>query len=318
MLEVIETGGLVTIQDAGRYGWRKYGVPASGPMDWFAYEIANTLVGNAKEAAALEIGFGDVTLRAMCNCVVAVTGAGFIVSTFIWKFPLWNSFTVRNGWKINISKNGNGNWAYLAVAGGIQVDPVLGSRSTNLRAGMGMKLQSGDFLKTGKPTHALEDLAARTLPLEKRPVYNSSPVIAVIEGPQNDWFSQDGHDMFVNCEYKVSIASDRMGYRLEGPPIMQIRNANLLSEGMAVGSVQIPADGQPIAMMADCPTTGGYPKIANIIKADLPIFAQTPIDTGKVHFKLTSIADAHSRYRSMISGIESEIEGIENDATFAQ
>lgn len=104
MLEIVEAGGLVTVQDAGRRGWQKFGVPVSGPMDWFAFRAANALAGNFPDAAALEIGFGDVTLRALCDCVVAVTGAGFVASTFAWTFPLWTSFVVRGGWKISITK----------------------------------------------------------------------------------------------------------------------------------------------------------------------------------------------------------------------
>ncbi len=318
MLEIIEAGGLVTVQDAGRRGWQKFGVPVSGPMDWFAFRAANLLAGNSSDAAALEIGFGDLTLRALCDCVVAVTGAGFAASTFVWTFPLWTSFYVRNGGLIHITKQGDGNWAYLAVAGGIDVKPALGSCSTNLRAGLGMKLQAGDLLKTGKPARPLDELAARTLPKEKQPVYLQSPVINVIQGPQSEWFPQDGHETFLGSEYEISPASDRMGYRLEGPSIAHTRGADLLSEGMAAGSVQVPASGQPIVMMADCPTTGGYPKIANVVSADLPALAQVPPRAGRIRFKLTNIEEAQSRYRSMAQDLKDGIDEVENDANFAQ
>jgi antagonist of KipI len=318
MLEIVEAGGLLTVQDAGRRGWQKFGVPLSGPMDWFAFRAANALAGNAADAAALEIGFGDVTLRAHRDCVVAVTGAGFLASTFVWTFPLWTSFYVRNGGLINITKQGDGNWAYLAVAGRIQVEPVLGSRSTNLRAGLGMKLQAGDFLNTGLPSRSLDELAARTLPKEKQPVYLQSPVINVIQGPQSDWFTQDGHDTFLGSEYEISASSDRMGYRLEGPSITHARGADLLSEGMVAGSIQVPANSQPLVMMADCPTTGGYPKIANVVKADLPVLAQVPPRAGRIRFKMTTIEEAQSRYRSMMQNLEDGIDEVENDATFAQ
>jgi allophanate hydrolase subunit 2 len=148
MFEIVEAGGLVTVQDAGRRGRQKFGVPVSGPMDWFAFRAANKLVGNASDAAALEIGFGDLTLRALRECVVAVTGAGFVASTYVWTFPLWTSFVVHAGWNIAITKKDTGNWAYLAVAGGIEVAPMLGSRSTNLRARLGNKLQVGDLLES--------------------------------------------------------------------------------------------------------------------------------------------------------------------------
>jgi antagonist of KipI len=318
MFEIVEAGGLVTVQDAGRRGRQKFGVPVSGPMDWFAFRAANKLVGNASDAAALEIGFGDLTLRALRECVVAVTGAGFVASTYVWTFPLWTSFVVHAGWNIAITKKDTGNWAYLAVAGGIEVAPMLGSRSTNLRARLGNKLQVGDLLKIGKSARSLDELAARTWLPEKGPAYSSSPVIEVILGPQSDWFPQEGLDTLLNSEYKISASSDRMGYRLEGSSIVRSRGADLLSEGMAAGSIEVPANGQPIVMMADCPTTGGYPKIANVVKVDLPVLAQVPPLTGRIRFNLTTVEEAQSRYRSMAQDWDDGIEEVENDATFAQ
>ena len=318
MLEILEAGGFVTVQDAGRRGWQKFGVPVSGPMDWFAHRAANLLAGNSPDAAALEIGFGDVTLRALRDCVVAVTGAGFVASTYVWTFPLWTSFSVRGGWKISISKEGAGNWAYLAVAGGIEIEPVLGSQSTYLRAGLGKKLEVGNMLKIGKPSRSLEELAARTFSREKQPAYSSSPIIEVVEGTQSDWFTKDGHDTFLGSEYAISPSSDRMGYRLDGASIARTPGGELLSEGMVAGSVQVPASGQPIVMMADCPTTGGYPKIANVVSADLPLLAQVPPREGRIRFKMTSIEDAQSRYRRMMQDLDDGIEDAENDATFAQ
>lgn len=320
MLEILEAGGLATVQDGGRRGWQKFGVPVSGPMDWFAFRAANRLTGNPPDAAALEIGFGDLSLRAHRDCVAAVTGAGFAVSTFAWTFPLWTSFVVRAGWTVNITKQGGGNWAYLAVTGGIETEPALGSRSTNLRAGLGMKLESGGTLKFGKPARSLDELAARTFLPEKRPAYSSSPVIEVIEGPQRDshFGSLSQFEAFLNGEYAISPSSDRMGYRLDGPSIALANDAELLSEGMAAGSVQVPANGQPIVMMADCPTTGGYPKIANVISADLPALAQVPFREGRIRFKMTTVEEAQVRYRAMMRDLDDGMEEEESNAKFAQ
>jgi len=318
MLEILEAGGLLTIQDSGRRGWQKFGVPASGPMDWFAHRAANLLAGNDPESAALEIGFGEVALRAHRDCVVAVTGAGFTASTYVWTFPPWNSFYVRNGWVVNITRQGDGNWAYLSVAGGLDVEPMLGSRSTYSRANLGKNLQAGDMLKTGKPMQSLEDLAARTLPQEKRPGYVQSPTIEVLQGPQGGWFSQEGLETFYEREYSISTSSDRMGYRLDGNPIPHSNGADLLSEGTTMGSIQVPANGKPIVMMADCGTTGGYPKIANVVTADLPALAQVSPRTGRIRFKMTTVEEAQSRYRSMLLNLKNGIEGIDNDANFAQ
>lgn len=326
MLEILEAGGLVTVQDAGRRGWQKFGVPVSGAMDWFAHRAANLLAGNPPNAAALEIGFGDLSLRALRDCVVAVTGAGFLASTFAWTFPLWTSFVVHVGGTVRITNEGDGNWAYLAIAGGIETEFMLGSRSTNLRAGLGKKLEVGDTLKIGKPSRSLDELAARTFSPEKLPAYSSSPFIEVVEAPQSDSHFReasrrdrsDCHFTFLNNEYAISPSSDRMGYRLDGAPVIPTNSAELLSEGMTAGSIQIPPSGQPIVMMADSPTTGGYPKIANVISADLPLLAQVPFREGRIRFKMTTIEEAQSRYRKMIRDLEDGMEEVENDANFAQ
>jgi antagonist of KipI len=195
---------------------------------------------------------------------------------------------------------------------------MLGSRSTYSRANLGKNLQAGDILKTEKPSRALDDLAARTLPEGKRPAYSQSPIIEVTRGVQSDWFAQDGLKTFYEREYSISTSSDRMGYRLDGNPIPHSNGADLLSEGTTMGSIQVPANGKPIVMMADCGTTGGYPKIANVVTADLPALAQVSPRTGRIRFKMTTVEEAQSRYRSMLLNLKNGIEGIDNDANFAQ
>src|SRR5574337_446852 len=137
MFEILDVSGLVTIQDLGRTGWRRFGVPASGPMDSFALRAANLLVGNSSGAAAIEIGAGEIELGAVNDYVIAAAGAGYSLSVYIWDFPLWGSCFVRAGWTVRLKKSGFGMWAYLAVAGGIDVEPVLDSRSTYLRGKFG-------------------------------------------------------------------------------------------------------------------------------------------------------------------------------------
>lgn len=301
MLEALDVSGLVTFQDSGRHGWRSFGVPASGPMDWFACHIANLLTGNPSNAAVIEIGLGEAVFRAKHNCVLAVTGAGYEVSNYVWTFPLWTSFFARAGWVVHIKKKSGGNWAYLAAAGGFEVDSILGSRSTYLRGGLGNAIQTGDVLQTGKPPRELLKLAARDFPAEKYMLYNQSPVIEVIAGPQKDGFTEEGFQTFLNSEYTLSKSFDRMGYRLEGSSIEHIKNANLISEGMTMGSVQIPANGQPIIMMADSPTTGGYPKIANVVKTGLPLLAQCEASVSKIRFAETTVQEAQEKYRKLCS-----------------
>ena len=312
-LELIEVSGLVTIQDSGRAGWMRFGVPSSGPMDRFAFQASNALAGNPPDSAVIEVGLGDAVFRASRDCVVAVAGIGFDLSVYIWDFPLWSSFFVRSGWTIRLSKKDSGMWAYLAIAGGIQTPPMLGSRSTYLRGAFGglegRRLQAGDRLQTGNPTRALDDLAARTLPAQALPSYGEDVVLEVIMGPQEKYFTSEATEAFMSGEYSVSLTSDRMGYRLEGPELTHRGNTELISEGLAMGAIQVPAIGQPIVMMADCPTTGGYPKIATIASADLPVLAQCAPNRSTIRFRETTVANAQKRYRALMSGIEDYILG---------
>lgn len=311
-LEILEVNGLATIQDAGRIGWRKFGVPASGPMDWFAFRAANLLAGNDLGAAAIELGGGGMTLRALRDCVIAVAGEGFTLSIYIWDFPLWSSYYVRGGWTIRLDKLDSGMWVYLAVSGGVQTPPTLDSASTYLRGPFGgldgRRLQAGDVLRSGAPSRPLTDLAARTLPESARPAYADSPTLEVILGPQGAYFTEESTATFMSHEYTISPTSDRMGYRLEGPALSRRVETELLSEGMTMGAVQVPSSGQPIVMMADAPTTGGYPKIGTVISADLPLLAQCAPGRSKVCFRRTTVARAQKKYRELMSGLERIVE----------
>jgi len=311
VLEVIDVGGLATIQDSGRNGWQRFGVPPSGPMDVFAFCAANFLAGNPSNFAVVEIGLGDITFRALQDCIIAVAGSGYKLSIYLWEFSLWSSFFVRGGWTIRFNKMDDGMWAYLAIAGGIQTQPTLGSRSTYLRGAFGglegRPLRAGDRIPTGKPLHALDQLSARTLPIEARPSYSDHPIIDIVMGPQTKYFNNKSIETFLSSEYSVSLTSDRMGYRLEGPQLTHRDKTELISEGMTFGAVQVPASGQPIAMMADCPTTGGYPKIAAVASADLPLLAQCVPNKSKIRFQETTIAKAQRKYRKLMNSLESSI-----------
>jgi antagonist of KipI len=307
-LEVIDASGLATVQDAGRNGWRQFGVPGSGPMDIFAFQAANALAGNPIKSAAIEIGLSDVTFQAIQNCVIAITGTGYQLSIYIWEFPLWSSFFVRAGWKIRLNKINTGMWAYLAVAGGVQTPPMLDSRSTYLRGGFGgfegRKLQAGDVIRTGVSSHLSYEFAARTLPEEARPNYDYDPVINVILGPQMNYFTKESIETFFSSEYSISLRSDRMGYRLEGPPLRHRGKPELISEGLTFGAIQVPPDGQPIIMMADGPPTGGYPKIGAVASADLPLLAQCVPNQSRIRFRETTVRKAQEKYRAVFEGLQ--------------
>ncbi|HLO18265.1 MAG TPA: biotin-dependent carboxyltransferase family protein [Anaerolineales bacterium] len=310
-LEVIDISGLVTIQDSGRRGWRRFGVPSSGPMDVFAFHAANALAGNPNECAAIEIGLSDATFQAMQDCVIAVTGVGYKLSIYIWEFPLWSSYFVRAGWMIRLNKTDNGMWAYLAVTGGVQTQPTLGSRSTYLHGAFGgyegRQLQAADIIRTGNPRSSYE-LAARTLPEERRVNYQADPIIDVIMRPQTNYFSDESIKTFLSSEYSISLTSDRMGYRLAGPALTRRDNAELISEGMTFGAIQVPSNGQPIVMMADCPTTGGYPKIGTVASADLPLLAQCVPNKSRIRFRETTVEKAQKKYHALMSGLKRIVE----------
>lgn len=289
---MIDLSGVATFQDSGRKSFQSFGVPTSGAMDWFAYQVANQLLNNEKNATVLEVGLGDITFRAKQNCVLAVTGAGFEIQNYVWTFPLWTSFYVRAGWVVHIKKISGGNWAYLGIAGGFDVPKVLGSSSSYLRGGIGHALQVGDVLQSGTPSTELTKLAARDFPVHKFMQYSQTPIIDVIAGPQRERFD----NTFFEHEYTLSKSFDRMGYRLEGENLDSLDTSELISEGMTMGSIQITNQGQPIVMMADSPTMGGYPKIANVIKADLPLLAQCESGLSKILFREVSLDVAREKF----------------------
>ncbi len=311
MFEVLEVGGFATVQDAGRFGWRRFGVPLSGPMDRFAFEAANLLAGNESDAAAIELGAGELSLRARHDCVIAVAGAGYRLSVGAWDFPLWGSCFVRAGAAIRLSRSGFGMWAYIASSGGLGLPRVLGSQSTYLRGRFGglqgRLLQPGDILHGHAPSRLLMEAAARTLPEAARPPYGPAPVLDAIPGPQTARFSAGDLAAFFSSEYRISASSDRMGYRLQGAALHTNGQPELTSEGMAPGSIQVPADGQPIAMLADSATAGGYPKIACIASAALPLLAQCTPGQDRVRFRQVTVAAAQAQYRSLVSALRAGI-----------
>jgi antagonist of KipI len=192
------------------------------------------------------------------------------------------------------------------------VESVLGSHSTFLRGAFGgvdgRPLQGGDVIMRGVPSRSSYELAAHTLPAEARPNYQEHPTIDVIMGPQTDYFTNDSMETFLSSEYSISLTSDRMGYRLAGPPLTHRSQKELISEGMTFGAIQVPSNGQPIVMMADCPTTGGYPKIGTVISADLPLLAQCVLNKSRIRFRKTTVEKAQEKYRELMKGLGKIVE----------
>ncbi len=313
MLIIQDAGFFLTIQDLGRTGWRRFGVPAAGPMDAFAFRAANALAGNPPEAAALEIGLGGCRLQAGTDLLAAVTGAGFELRLDNKPTPLWMLLRIRGGQVISLHPKPGGCWAYLSINGGLAAPLILGSRaaSPSLGADVFRRLRAGDQLPPGESFHPV--LPGRFLPQDALPKYRNLPTLEVIPGPQQEAFTLEGQAAFLFGEYAVREDSDRMGYRLEGPRIGHHDGADLTSEGLVMGAVQVPASGMPIVMMSDCPTTGGYTKIATIVSADLPLLAQCPPGIGRVRFRQTTVAAAQARLRMMMTALETKIQEPEED-----
>lgn len=263
-------GPLTTVQDLGRRGVAHLGVPRAGALDEPALRAANRLVGNEPGAAGLETTLGGVALRAVAAVLVAVTGAPSPVRVdgrpAAWGAPV----LVPAGALLEVGAATAGVRGYLAVAGGIDVPPVLGSRSTDLLAGLGpAPLAAGDRLPVGTPPpyRARPEL----VPLPAPP---AELVLRLRLGPRADWFTPEAVARLGHDRYLVSPTGNRVGLRTEGPPVARARDGELPSEGMALGAVQIPPDGRPVVFLADHPTTGGYPVIGVVPTADLAAAAQ--------------------------------------------
>ena len=285
IFEVIQPGPLTAIQDIGRSGYQQFGVPTSGALDNYAYRISNLLVGNAEEAAALEITLFGCQLRALRETMIAITGADLAVTVNGAPAPVWESLSLKQGDVLSFPRLGSGCRAYLAVAGGIAIPKVMKSASTYTKAGIGgfggRPLQKGDILQANQGATFVKVVR---VPSEYIPVYRNQVEIRVIPGPQDDLFTEEGISTFLNSDYTVSAQADRMGYRLEGPRIQHREGADIISDGIPLGAVQVPGDGLPIILLVDRQTTGGYTKIATTISVDIPRIAQAkPGD--KINFK---------------------------------
>lgn len=269
-LAVVRAGALTTVQDQGRPGHAHLGVPRSGALDAPAAALVNRLVGNAPDAAVLETTLNGCAVRPRSTVTVAVGGAPCAVTVdgrpAAWGAPL----RVPGGALLDLGPARSGVRSYLAVSGGVAVEPVLGSRSTDLLSGLGpAPLADGTVLPLGPPGRA----PAR-VDVVPHPAPPAELVLRVTLGPRDDWFTAAAVRAFTTHPYTVSTASNRIGLRTEGPTLERAVPGELPSEGMVLGAVQVPPDGRPVVFLADHPTTGGYPVIAVVHPADLPATAQ--------------------------------------------
>lgn len=305
MIEVIKPGILTSIQDDGRYGFQDIGVSVCGAMDKSAARIANLLLGNRSDAAVLEMMVMGAELRFTQDTYIALTGARWPAILDDEPVPQFRPTFVKAGQILRFTSNQSIselplNIAYLAVLGGIQSPIVMGSRSCDSKNHLGQPpLKAGDTIDIPRiqtPSNRLhKEVEKFKIYLETNLGNHKKSKLRVMAGLHWDLLTPDSKEAFLNTEYRITPASNRMGFRLEGKKLELTETINMLSESTVFGTIQLPPAGQPIVLMADRQTTGGYPKIANIIWADLGYLAQMPANVA-VQFQLCTLAEAQTIY----------------------
>jgi antagonist of KipI len=323
-LRIVGAGLLTTVQDLGRPNHQRQGIPVGGAMDRMALRVGNALIGNEEGAAALEATLVGPTIAFERAVLIAITGADLEATVDGRRIPTWHPVCVPRGATLRFGKAAVGCRAYIALAGGIEVPPVFGSRSTYLRASFGgyegRALRVGDVVDVGEPSalsRAIGDSVRGSAPstatvsargetnsvvvarwsagVTLRPRYSSEPVVRLVAGAHTDALARESRAALAGSSFRVSASSDRMGYRLEGQTLALRRPMELLSEAVTFGTVQLPPGGAPIVLMADRQTTGGYPRIGEVASIDLPLIAQLkPGD--RLRFRLVSLEHAQRWY----------------------
>jgi antagonist of KipI len=296
IFKVVKPGLLTTVQDLGRYGYQQFGISPSGAMDSYSMQVANILVGNHPGEAVLEAAFTGPVLEAINNLVIAICGGDFSPKVGHREVPLWKSFLMKKGETLSLGACKKGARAYIAIAGGIDVPVILNSKSTSLH---------GKFGGLGGRPLVINDLVYgvpvirkpfKAMPREFIPNFNKEVTIRVILGPHEKRFSSESIEQFFSETFVVTTQSNRMGYQLKGPKLDHVQGSDIISDPIPLGGIQVPASGQPIILMADRQTTGGYTRIGTVISVDIPLLAQAVPDTN-IHFVETSLEEAHRLYK---------------------
>jgi len=278
ILEVRVPGMLTTVQDLGRDGFGPMGVSPSGAADPLALRIGNRLLGNSEGAAALEMTLLGGTFVFPEGGVIALAGSDFGATLDDVPVPVWSSQEVQSGQALRCGTTRSGARCYLCVQGGFGVKPFLGSAATHLLSGLGgfegRALRKGDVLKFGSSTGSFKTFRKKTVARRAVEKWTPRKVLRVTPGPQEDWFPQDSQTIFYRSTYHLTEESNRMGIRLQGTPLRSSGGGQMISEGVSLGAVQITAGGLPIILFVEQQTTGGYPKIANVISADMSCLGQ--------------------------------------------
>lgn len=306
-IEIVQQGFLATIQDLGRYGSQKYGVIVGGAMDTLAVRIANMLVGNEETEATIEVTMYGTELKFNQSQLVAITGGDLEPLINGKDVPMWRPIYIEKGQVLTFKSPRRGFRAYIAFAGGIDVPEVMGSRSTYIRGKiggyMGRELQKGDLLTSKKVSSRNEDFIKQMKQLNSFCswsvhystfyTFHKAQTIRILKGAEYDRFDEASQQALLNNSYMVTVHADRMGYQLEGVKLALSETFELLSEGVTYGTIQVPSNGQPIILMADRQTTGGYPKIGQVVSVDLPRLAQLQ-PGSEINFEVVTICEAEN------------------------
>lgn len=292
MIKILQTSSFAAVQDLGRYGYRRYGIGHAGAMDALALRAGNLLLGNPEGAAALEVALGGVRLRFECDTAFCVTGAVYEADLDGEPVHSYWRYTARKGQVLNMVRAVQGMYGYLCVRGGFAVPEVLGSRSTDHKAAFGgfegRAVREGDCLPTGSDGLVLDRIGIAPI--------GFSSVIHAVPSAEYGLFGKTAHYRFWQDEWMLQSDSNRMGYRLGGSPLELQQPAEMLSHAVQFGTVQVPPSGQPIVLMADAQTTGGYPKIAAVAAADYGRLAQVRFGS-KIRFKMVTPQEARGLHR---------------------
>ena len=310
MIKVLKSGLMTTIQDLGRYGLQKYGIITSGAMDKISLRLANLLVGNPENAAAIEMILLGSSFLFQSDCLIAVTGADFSPTIDNRPLPMWQPVLVKKGALLNFKAAKTGCCSYLAISGSFQLPKIMNSRSTYLRAHIGglegRALRENDTLALHKVNKTAETIIKQikdkasengfkplnwSLSKEFRLKSREKKVLRFLKGNEYHLFTKESQAQFSSVSFRVTPQSDRMGYRLKGAALKTLPDCEMISEAVTCGTVQIPPDGNPILLLADHQTAGGYPRIAQIISADLSSAAQTK-PGEKIEFREITLEEA--------------------------
>jgi biotin-dependent carboxylase-like uncharacterized protein len=296
-IRILKGGMMTTVQDLGRTGYQKQGFSVAGVMDVRSFKIANLLLDNPENEAVLEISLIGPTLEFTSATIIAITGGDFQPTVNGEPVPMYTALYINKGDILKFGSARTGSRGYIAFSSYLDIPVVMGSRCTNMKSSIGgfkgRKLQAGDYLGFRIKRRYLPFFLSRKLDINEFDQMEAE--LRVVMGPQDDRFTKQGIETFLNSEYTVTSDFDRMGCRLEGPFIAAKGSSDIISDGIAFGAIQVPSHGKPIILLSDRQTTGGYPKIATVASVDIPKLVQRKID-DKIRFRAITVQEAQKLY----------------------